>query len=78
MNCLTNCEHQYKLINKYNKQKAKSYKKKVTSKIIFALLVLLIVAIENIKINKILNILIQAFKNLKINNVCKIIKSEIY
>jgi len=48
------------------------------SKTIFAFLVLLVVAIENTKINKILNILIQAFKNLKINNVRKIIKSKIY
>jgi len=53
-------------------------KKKVMSKTIFAFLVLLVVAIENTKINKILNILIQAFKNLKINNVRKIIKSKIY
>ncbi len=47
-------------------------------KTIFALLVLLIVAIENTKINKILIILIQTFKDFKINNVCKIIKSKIY
>ncbi len=47
-------------------------------KTIFASLVLLTIAIENTKINKILNILIQAFKNLKINNICKITKSKIY
>ena len=48
------------------------------SKTIFVSLVLLIVAIENTKINKILNILTQVFENLKINNIRKIIKSEIY
>ncbi len=48
------------------------------SKTIFVSLVLLIVAIENTKINKILNILTQVFENLKINNIRKIIESEIY
>ncbi len=48
------------------------------SKIVFALLMLLVVAIENTKINKTLNTLIRAFENLKINSVRKIIKSEIY
>ncbi len=48
------------------------------SKTIFVPLVLLIVAIENTKINKILNILTQVFENLKINNIRKIIESEIY
>jgi len=47
-------------------------------KIVFVFLILLVVAIENTKINKILNILIQVFKDFKINNVCKIIKSKIY
>ncbi len=47
-------------------------------KIIFALLILLAIAIKNTKINKILNILIRAFEDFKINNVRKIIKSEIY
>ncbi len=66
-----------KLINIINK-KQDLVKKKVTLKTIFVLLVLLAVAIENTKINKILNILIRAFKDLKINNVCKIIESKIY
>jgi len=47
-------------------------------KIAFASLVLLAIAIDNAKINKILNILIQAFEDLKINNICDITKSKVY
>jgi len=39
-------------------------------------LILLIIAIENTKINKILNILIQVFKNLRINKICEINKEQ--
>ncbi len=44
----------------------------------FVFLVLITIAIENTKINKILNILIQVFKDFKINNVRKIIENKIY
>ncbi len=66
-----------KLINIISK-KQDFVKKKIILKIVFASLVSLAIAIENTKINKILNILIQAFENLKINNACKIIESKIY
>ncbi len=66
-----------KLVNIINK-KQNFVKKKITSKTIFIFLVSQVVAIENTKINKILNILTQVFEDLKINNVCKIIKSKIY
>ncbi len=65
-----------KLINIVSK-KQDLVKKKNILKIVF-FLVLLVAAIENTKINKILNILIQVFKDFKINSICKIIKSEIY
>ncbi len=47
-------------------------------KTIFVSLVLLVVPIENTKINKILNILIRTFEDFKINNIRKIIKNKIY
>ncbi len=53
-------------------------KKKIILKTILTFLILLIVAIEKTKINKILNILIQTLKDFKINNICKIIESKIY
>jgi len=65
------------LINIISK-KQELIKQKVTLKIAFASLVLLIIAINNAKINKTLNILIRIFKDLKINNVYNITKSEIY
>jgi len=47
-------------------------------KTIFAVLILLAIATNNARINKILNILIRVFKDLKINNARDITKSEIY
>ena len=66
-----------KLVNIISK-KQELIKKKVTSKIAFAFLVLLAIAIDNVKINKTLNILIRVFENFKINSVRDIIKNKIY